>query len=187
VDYLALEVKDGYTEKQVSSFSFRKLGKENDELPWILWDCAFTLTIPQRILDARNNRVFEVPLCLRISLGYDAEKNADIEETRVSMEIDGKKYEGAGGQIDAALDQIREQWNGEYAFKNCYGCMYGDYHTGGRGAFGTMLCFCRQKEAYLNAETIKDYQALLKEASRVQEVYYCKRWEARIPGTGYRG
>ena len=62
------------------------------------------------------------------------------------LEIDGVKFIGS---------EFSDK------FKNCYGCMYGDYSVYGQSGFGSMLCYVNQKDEYIKVRTKEDYLSKL--------------------------
>jgi hypothetical protein len=95
--------------------------------------------------------------------------------------------QGKSGHIEGAFDVLREQLGDRYKFKNCYGCLYGDYSVYGSGAFGSMLCYVNQKNEYKKVKTKDEYMNLTNDFAIVQEIYCCDKFETRKAGTGYRG
>ena len=90
------------------------------------------------------------------------------------LEIDGVKFIGSEFS-DFAIDETQnyskiqlERFSfyaipihGTDKFKNCYGCMYGDYSVYGQSGFGSMLCYVNQKDEYIKVRTKEDYLSKL--------------------------
>ena len=89
--------------------------------------------------------------------------------------------------MEIILDQIQKQFKGNYHFKNCYGCLYGDYSVFGQGLMSSILCFKNQKEAYLQVDTKDEYMELDIHDSQQQEIFCCDAYEIRDRNVGYRG
>lgn len=66
--------------------------------------------------------------------------------------------------------------------------MYGDYSVYGQSGFGSMLCYVNQKDEYIKVRTKEDYLSKLNtNYKKVQEIFYCPKFELRKKGIGYRG
>lgn len=117
------------------------------------------------------------------------------------LEIDGVKFIGSEFS-DFAIDETQnyskiqlERFSfyaipihGTDKFKNCYGCMYGDYSVYGQSGFGSMLCYVNQKDEYIKVRTKEDYLSKLNtNYKKLQEIFYCPKFELREKGIGYRG
>jgi hypothetical protein len=188
---LAIIDKEKYSSSQSDRFSFfpANIDPEKEDYP-TLCDCTFNILVPQMIIDTKTQKLFSVNLSIHYHLGKERTKSRgglEVEEVAISLEIFGKKYNGTGGYIEEAFDQIKDQFSDEYKFKNCYGCLYSDYSVYGQSSFGTMLCFVNQKEKYLKVKNKNDYLKLHSDFQQVQEIYCCSAYEIRRRGTGYRG
>jgi hypothetical protein len=188
---LTIIEKENYSTEQLKRFSFLKTQIYNsDRFIETLCNCSFNITIPQIIIDKAKQKDREIDLQIEYSLGNARPNlNAGIEhETmKLSLVIDYKTYTSVGDYMEVALDQLKNQFNNQYHFKNCYGCMYGDYSVYGQSAFGTMCCLVKQKDVYLTVKTKQDYLKLSMDVDTVQEIYLCNNYEIRKPNTGYRG
>ena len=72
--------------------------------------------------------------------------------------------------------------------KNCFGCGLSDYHPVGNGLFGHLGCFRAQAAAYRLVESKSQLFELWQATTpKVQETWLCEAFEARSPGSGYRG
>jgi hypothetical protein len=66
--------------------------------------------------------------------------------------------------------------------------MYGDYSVYGQSGFGSMLCYVNPKDEYIKVRTKEDYLSKLNtNYKKVQEIFYCPKFELRKKGIGYRG
>jgi hypothetical protein len=110
----------------------------------------------------------------------------ESEEVNVTIKIGDKVYSESSDLIEIAFDKISRQIANKYKFRNCYGCMYGDYSVYGQSGFGTMLCFVGQKDKYLQVKDKSAYMNLDTTYSQVQEIYCCDSFEIREKGIGYR-
>ena len=114
-------------------------------------------------------------------------KNTDLKFT---FFLDHDRFEtDASGYFETGLDRIKKHYQDKLHFKNCYGCMYGDYSYAGNAMFGSMCCFRKNKPAYIVVSSKLDYERLFPEGceSGFQEIYYCDEFEIRKKGVGYRG
>jgi hypothetical protein len=180
---LSIIDRSNYSEKQLGRFSFFSTTE--------LCDCVIEVIIPQIIIDQRANSEFKTDITITFSLGKKRttpQGGIEFEETKASITIEGKTYEGIGNFLEIALDKLYQQFGDRYKLKNCYGCLYGDYSAYGQSTFGTMLCYVKQKEEYLKVKTKDDYlKKLTGDFQKVQEIFCCKKYKVRKKGTGYRG
>ena len=180
-----------YSDTQLQRFTFHPLRVyETNVILESLCNCSFEVVIPQAIIDKLNDAEFYTNLKIEYSLGnVRPEPNAGIEHEKVklTLTLDNKLYTGTGDYIEVAFDQIRDQIKDKFHFKNCYGCMYGDYSVYGQSGFGSMLCFLSQKERYSKVTNKDEYMQLDKADRQVQEIYCCDKYEIRKYGAGYRG
>jgi len=187
---LSVDDKSKYTEQQLQRFTWSKTPVYNSEtVREELCNCTFEILISQLIIDKTTDTEFYSDLKIGYILG-NAEPDGGIEEEKISISltIEGKLYTGTGDLTETALDDIYSQFGGKYYFKNCYGCMYGDYSVYGQSGFGTMLCFAAQKEKYKKVTNKQEYMDLeTNETTTVQEIYCCNQYEVRRAGAGYRG
>ncbi|WP_337085135.1 DUF6304 family protein [Elizabethkingia anophelis] len=182
--------KSNYTDQQLKRFTFFSVPILNKSIvEEALCHCIFEIVVPQLIIDKTNNSEFYADLKIEYSLGI-AKPNGGLEDEKVklSLIIEDKFYTGTSGLIEGAFDQIRNQFEDKYQFKNCYGCMFGDYSVFGQSGFGTMLCFVTEKEKYKAITNKWEYMELpTNDVTNVQEIYYCNKYEIRKTGAGYRG
>ncbi|MCL1670338.1 DUF6304 family protein [Elizabethkingia ursingii] len=187
---LCVDDKTKYTEHQLERFTWSKTPVYNSEIVREeLCNCTFEILVPQLVIDKATGSEFYSDLKIEYILG-DAEPDGGIEDERisVSLTIEGKLYTGIGDLMETSLDDIHSQFGESYHFKNCYGCLYGDYSVYGQSSFGTMLCFAAQKEKYKKVTNKQEYMDLeTDKTTTVQEIYCCSQYEIRRAGAGYRG
>lgn len=153
-----------------------------------LSNCIFKLNFPQRLVH-NGGKEEVIVMTLVYTLMNDALNMAlNKEEMVLSFDFNGVEYKGDGGCFESAFVQINKQLKGEFYFKNCFGCLYGDYSCYGNSSFGTMYCFRKSKEQY---KAIEDKTAYLNlwdafPPIRVQEIACCNEFEKRVEGVGYR-
>lgn len=184
--------KAKYTKQQLKRFTFLDtLIYNSDIVKESLCNCVFKIIIPQLMIDKTICSEFYSDLTIEYLLGDLRPKprgGLEDEKVKLSLKIEEKIYVGTSDLIEGALDQIRSQFEDKYQFKNCYGCMFGDYSVYGQSGFGTMLCFISQKDNYKAVTNKSEYMELrTDEVTNVQEIYCCDNYEIRKKGAGYRG
>ncbi|MCS6822741.1 MAG: DUF6304 family protein [Cytophagaceae bacterium] len=184
--------KSNYTPQQLNRFTFSKtLIHRSNTVEERLSNCVFEIFVPQVIIDKTNVSEVYTELKIEYASGETRFKAADEmhdKKIKLSLKIEGHTFEGKSELFELALDQIRSQFDDKYHFKNCYGCMYGDYSVYGQNSFGTMLCFLSQKEKYESVTDKSEYTKLkFDEAVHVPETYCCENFKIRKSGSGYRG
>jgi hypothetical protein len=185
--------KAKYTDGQLKRFTFFSTPIYNTTaiVEEGLCNCVFNVSIPQLMIDKRTGSEFYINLKLEYLVGNAKPKpkgGIDDEKINLFLVIEDNLYAATSGLLEGAFDQIRKQLKDKYHFKNCYGCMFGDYSVYGQSGFGTMLCFVAQKENYKKITGKNEYMELAKdEIATVQEIYCCDKFEIRTPGAGYRG
>ena len=175
--------------EDVERFTFNQIQILNqDRFAYDLCNCAFEIIMPITFIRVENNEEFNVDTVVTYDLGKPA-KNGGIEHEKIAifLEIDGKNYQANGGWFEDVFDMLGKAFNNKYKFKNCYGCLFSDYSIYGSDAFGTLMCFLKQKEAYLQARTKSEHATLYNNFDCVQETHYCKHFQLRQNNTGYRG
>lgn len=184
--------KSNYTSQQLKRFTFFSIPILNKNIiEEALCSCIFEITIPQLIIDKTTYSEFYSDLKIEYLLGGVRPKprgGLEDEKIKLSLKIEEKIYTGTSGFIEGAFDQIRNQFEDKYQFKNCYGCMFGDYSVYGQSGFGTMLCFVSEREKYKEVTNKWEYMELnTDKVTNVQEIYCCDNYEIRKTGAGYRG
>jgi hypothetical protein len=186
-----LQNREKYTEAQIKRFSFLSVQVIDSEVfEEILCNCSFQITIPQTILNIEKNTAQIIALNLQYALGKPRplpKGGLEFENMQINFELNQIKYEASGDYFESVFDQLKHQLGEKYRFKNCYGCMYGDYSVYGQSAFGSMQCFVNQAEAYKKVKSKADYLTLGNDFAFVQEIYCCNQFEIREKGAGYRG
>lgn len=184
--------KAKYTNEQLERFTFVDTPiYKTDIVEEGLCNCIFEIIVPQLMIDKTACSEFYSDLKIEYLLGSVRPKTKgelEDEKVKLSLTIEEKLYFGTSGFIEDAFDQIRNQFEDKYQFKNCYGCMFGDYSVFGQSSFGTMLCFISQKDRYKEVTNKAEYMELrTDEVTNVQEIYCCDNYEIRKNGAGYRG
>lgn len=153
-----------------------------------LTNCSFRINFPQRlVLNSKDEH--RIMLLLVYTLESDTQNTVfNREEIALSFDLNGVEYLGKGDCFETVFLQLKKQLNEESYFKNCFGCLYGDYSCYGNSSFGTMYCFRESKERYKMAEGKTEYMNLWDAFPpiRVQEIDCCGDFEKRVDGIGYR-
>ena len=184
---LAIVEKSTYSEEQLQRFTFIQVPiYQTDIIRETLCNCSFEIIIPQIIIDKQANSTFLSDLRVEYERPIPR-MGIDFDVVKISFVIKEIMYSGQSSDFESAFDQIRDQFSENYQFKNCYGCMYGDYGVAGNSSFGMMLCFVNQKEQYKAVTNKNEYIGLTEDIERVQEIYLCDKFEIRKKGAGYRG
>ncbi len=185
---LTIDDKTKYSPKQLERFTFLPSPVwKSDKVNESIRNCSFRFPIPVLIIDKANDVEIHNALSVEYQLGsVSLQGELEYEKIKLSLSIRENEFEGAGDLFEVAFDHIQREFGDRYCFKNCYGCMYGDYSVYGQSAFGTMLCFANQKEKYLESTTKSEYMELT-ESKLVQEIFCCDQFEIRKKGVGYRG
>jgi len=190
LDDLSVEDQSKYTPEQLARFTFLKIPiYQTDRISETLCNCSIEIVVPQVIIDTLNTIEFYADLTFENSLGAprpDPRRGIEYDNTTLTLTIAGKVYTATGGDFESAADGIRKQFGDRHHFKNCYGCMYGDYSVYGNSTFGSMLCFRNQKEEYSKVTTKQEYMQLGPPDGYVQETYCCEQFEIRNKRVGYR-
>jgi hypothetical protein len=175
----------GYTDEQLSRFSFYNEPNE------MLCDCTFIIEVPQILIDLGSRN--EIPVIADVTYVVGKARSHDTggiasEAVTMTIPLDGTVYKGYGDSFEAAMHMLHTQWEGRYIFKNCFGCAFSDYSPAGNSSFGTMMCFLAQKDKYLAIDSKDAFlEELTDDYEIVQEIFWCKYFEIRRKGAGYRG
>lgn len=181
--------KDKYNSEHLERFTLNKIKIYNsEEFVLELCNCMLNIEIPLKLIKVSDNNILETLLKINLELGKPVEnRGIEYELGEFVIKIEGDKYVAKADMFEDAFDDLKKQFNDKYAFKNCYGCMYGDYSPYGNGFFGTMQCFKKHKEEYLAVESKRDILELADNGFlTVQETYCCDEFEIRESGVGYR-
>jgi hypothetical protein len=188
---MAIINKSIHSEEQLERFTLYPTSIFNtDIIEETLFNCSFEFSVSQTIIDKTKNIESIYPLTIEYTLGKERSKpkrGLEFEKVRLRLSIGQLEFEGTGDFFEIAFDQIQKQFDDKYCFKNCYGCMYGDYSYAGQSSFGTMHCYVDQRDNYLKVKNKSDYVNLPTDFQQVQEIYCCDKYEIRKKGTGYRG
>ncbi|RLD74954.1 MAG: hypothetical protein DRJ10_16165 [Bacteroidetes bacterium] len=182
--------KQNYAPTQMQRFTLNKLKYHNsDEFELELCNCTLEVLIPVKIIEKRNKKELDLILNMELSLGKPKNNGGiDFENAIFSLSINNKQYKSESDMMEEGLENLQKQFDGKYAFKNCFGCLYSDYSPFGNGFFGSLQCFRDRKEEYLKASDKMEFISLAdKGFISVQETYLCKDYKQRIKNTGYRG
>lgn len=182
--------KENYSSAQLKRFTLNKLNYHNSEdFVLELCNCTLEILIPVQIIEINNNKVLQIELKMELKLGKPKENGGiDFEHAIFCLRIENEQFKSEDDMIETGLENLQNQFESKYAFKNCFGCLYSDYSPYGNEFFGSMQCFREKKEAYLNANNKMDYISLADEGFIVvQETYLCDEFKQRIKNTGYRG
>jgi hypothetical protein len=106
-----------------------------------------------------------------------------------SFELEGVMIEiGKRQEFEGIFDTLKTLLPPDLSVRCCYTCQYADYFVAGSQVFGDMICFKKQKQAYLQVKNKEQYMDLLHLVdTQVQEVYLCEEFESRGEDIGYRG
>ncbi|MEN8120550.1 MAG: DUF6304 family protein [Bacteroidota bacterium] len=182
--------KEKHTKEELKRFAFAQLNiYGSDNYVFSLCDCTLEFSIP--ILLYKKNNIETIPgtLDIQLSLGRALNRGAvEFEEAGFSLKFAGKNLKSNKDFFETGFLDIKKQVNGELTLKNCFTCLYSDYHPIGNSFFGSMMCFKNNKEDYLK---VKDKISFLKLAEKefiyVQETYCCPEYKTRQTNIGYRG
>ncbi|WP_282628406.1 DUF6304 family protein [Empedobacter sedimenti] len=188
LDGLAL-VDESSEEKALDHFDLRKISihysdpstEQSRSYALELYNYQLKLQIPQIIIEVSTKKEFE------IMMDFQLELRERFEEAIISFQTNGEHFEAKSSLLEMVLDDLQYQFKGRYRFKNCYGCLYGDYSVYGQGFMGSILCFKNQKEAYVSTQNKDEYMQLEMHDSQQQELYCCDEYEIRDKSVGCRG
>lgn len=181
LDDFELQNHEDFSGETLQKFDLHKGKHQHGETYLELKNYVLTVKIPQILVEISSMKERE------IMMDFQLELKEDFEEATLSFQVDGQYFEAKNGFMEIILDQLQHQFAGKYRFKNCYGCMYGDYSVYGQGFMGSILCFKNQKEAYLNVQNKDEYMQLELHDSQYQEIFCCDEYEIRDKSVGYRG
>lgn len=138
-----------------------------------LCDCQFLYSVPQLLIN-KDGKTYPIDFVIEHRLGKSCENGGlDDETIIIQFNFQGQTYQASDGFYEDVLLKLKSQLGQGFYFKNCFGCLYGDYSVFGQGAFGDLRCFYTQKDAYLNAKEKYDYIPLYDNAPCVQETGCC--------------
>lgn len=184
LDGLELEGYDSYIKDQLKRFTFKPTKFDNsEEIAYELKDFVIDFAVPVTIINLKTKKTYPSNLQMKV------EVSSDDCKTGISLTInnENKTHVGISGDFEGAAIQLNKQINGEFTIKSCFWCLYSDYWVAGNSFFGSMMCFVKHKDKYLNIKGKHEYIELPNDTPFVQEIYHCDSFEIRKPGTGYRG
>lgn len=188
---LAIVNKSQYSHKQLERFTLWPNSENKPEdAKECLCNCSFKFSLIQTLINKLSNTEHYYPLIIEYTLGKERPNvngGIEFENIEVTLQLPHSELSGKGDVFEIAFDQIHKQFDDKFGFKNCYGCMFGDYSYAGQSSFGTMLCFASQKENYLKVANKHDYMKLPNIHKQVQEIFCCDEFEMRKKSVGYRG
>ncbi len=163
----------------------------DSDLDHCLTDCQFEFTVSQYLLSSDGiTELAELMMCFSHGSYKESNNVSFHEEVRIELTWKEKVLVGKSGFVEVTFDQLKKQLPQGYSFKNCYGCLYGDYSIYGNSSFGTMMCFKHMKQKYTEVGNKEDYSDLCVDESDliewVQEINYCDEFEVRGNGGAYR-
>jgi hypothetical protein len=181
--------------EKLERFTFNEyINSTNPELDtYYLCNCRLDISIPVTVIKTNTQEEFASVLNVSLELGLPSTHGAlDYESAIFSLHLEQEYFQGSeSADFEEGLDHLRSAMGKKYHFKNCYGCLYSDYSPYGHGFFNSLMCFKKQKKAYLDLSakfSKSDYFKVIKQGySQVQEIYCCPSFEMRLPKTGYRG
>jgi hypothetical protein len=183
-DDFELEGYDNFTPEQVKRFTFKPIDiYQSDKKVYELKNFILSFSIPVTALNLKTKQTTNSNLFIKLDI------NTVDNDTRIFLKIvyNSKEFLGTSSLFEGAADQINRQIDGEFVIKNCFWCLYSDYGVAGQGLAGSMSCFLKYKDEYLQIKGKDEYMELPDDTPRVQEIYSCDSFEPRKPGTGYRG
>lgn len=156
-----------------------------------LCNCSFEIEIPINLIETGTQKLIYVNMKMLCKIGPESSKitnGLEYEIYEFSIRLNDKIYFASADDFEMAMQNLQQQWNTKYHFKNCFGCAYSDYSVYGQSAFGSMLCFVKHKNEYLKIENKADYiEKLEGKGQRVQEIFCCEKFNMRSGNLGYRG
>lgn len=194
-EFTALEIVDkkAYSSKQLERFTLYSTPIfGTDDFAEELCNCTFNITIPQLIIDLQTYKEFLADLKLEYIIGNESSAilggGLEFEKILLTLTIVDKVFAATGDTFETILENIQNQFDEKYKFKNCFGCLYSDYSVYGQNAFGSMMCFVNQKDNYLKVKNKSEYiDNLTEDFDDVQEIFCCSKFDIRRKGAGYRG
>jgi len=188
-DFILID-KEEHTKEELKRFAFAQINVHgSDNYIFSLCDCVLEFSIPVILIREKINENVSGTLDVHLTLGRALNKGAlAFEEANFKLKFENKKLESTSDYFEMGFQGIRKQLNGEIAIKNCFTCLYSDYHPIGNSFFGSMMCFKNNKDAYLK---VMDKISFLKLTEKgfiyVQETYSCAEYKKRSQNIGYRG
>ncbi len=182
--------KEKHTKEELKRFAFVQINVHgSDNYIFSLCDCILEFVIPVTLYKENNAENISGTLNVHLTLGRALNKGTiAFEEANFSLKFANKKLESTSEYFETGFQGIHRQLNGEIIFKNCFTCLYSDYHPIGNSFFGSMMCFKNNKEDYLKiSDKISFLKIIEKGFIYVQETYSCDEYKKRRQNIGYRG
>ncbi len=189
-DNFTLVNPEKYDDEQLNRFTFNKVPVQGaDHFVLELCSCKLDFYIPQFIYDVVHEEEIESGLRVVLYLGTPA-KNGGIRSLKANftLSFSDRKFASQSTDFETALSQMQKEMMPDFRFINCFSCHYSDYSPAGNGFFASMMCFRKNKAAYLTASKKEDFFKLESQGFiAVQETYHCDEFSPREKDTGYRG
>ncbi|MDQ3640097.1 MAG: hypothetical protein M3450_01190 [Actinomycetota bacterium] len=157
----------------------RRFGGHDSSLFFELREGTLTFVLPVDVLRRSSSR--EAELTVSVDLA--------TERARLRLSLDGEVTESAfHHHLEGAIPGVEGALGEPVKLHCCFNCSMSDYFHGGTGLSG-MFCFRDSRQAYRSVRSKADYVRLVPDAITefVDELYVCREFEQRQPGTGYRG
>ncbi len=140
---------------------------------------TLTFVLPVDVLQLGSSREAELTV------------SVDLATARVRLRpsLDGEVAESPfNHHLEGAIPVVESLPGESVKLRCCFNCSMSDYFHGGTGLSG-MFCFRDSREAYGSVRSKDDYVRLVPDAitEYVDDLYVCRQFEQREPGTGYRG
>ncbi len=189
-DDFSLIDREKYTPQQLERFCFSEYviinsGKKH----WELCNCEIEYQTPLTLIEKINLKKITTALKVHIILGKPKANCAlDNFEAHFTLNLDDEELKTSAGWYEGAFLNLQKQLKEKYHFKNCFGCLFSDYHPVGNGFFGSLMCFKKQKEVYLTVTDKDSFWPVIEQGYiQTQETYCCNEFEMRLGDIGYRG
>jgi len=142
LDGFELQNHEKFSVQDLSIFDLHQGNYQNGEEYLELKNYVLTLKIPQTLIEVSTKKEIE------ISMDFQLELKENFEEAMLSFQLKGQHFEAKNGFLEIILDQLQKQFVGKYRFKNCYGCIYGDYSVYGQGFIFQPVCAAHLVDYY---------------------------------------
>lgn len=171
-----------YSEQDLEDFTVSLRVNESDEREeHLLEDYDLLVRIPVTLISAGQTESSAF-LSFDLETGGTSRFRVELDDDRAFQSTSAEFF------FETQMLSLVEAFQGAFAFKTCFGCVYGDYSPYGADAFGSMLCFRACKSEFRKAATKDDFIALADKALPAQETYLCDAFEPRgDQAIGYRG
>lgn len=169
----------------------------------------FEVSIPIKVIRVSDRADMEAHIALKYASGGKTAENMVVmcDGNEVSMEIctvtefslhigEEIYYGKKTADFETALLGINSQLGEKYDMQCCFTCQFSEYSPYGNSEFGSMMCFGRHKDRYIELNEQKNLHRYLCDLGNgdaaeteqgIQEVGLCGNYESRISYSGYRG